>query len=151
MSQPAPLIQKIERLQNRKASLPDFRPGDTVRVQVKIREGEKERLQAFEGVVIARGKGASGARAHFTVRKISYGVGVERTFLESSPNVDAVEVVMRGKVHQGRLFYLRELAGKAARIKERSALDYVAEAAPAGGDVADAAASAAPKRAKAKK
>jgi large subunit ribosomal protein L19 len=121
MSTPAPVIQKLELGQRRNAGLPEFRSGDTVRVQVKISEGEKERLQAFEGVVIARGKGASGARAHFTVRKISYGVGVERTFLESSPNVDTVEVVMRGKVNQGRLFYLRELAGKAARIKERSA------------------------------
>jgi large subunit ribosomal protein L19 len=121
MSTPAPVIQKIESSLRRGAALPEFRPGDTVRVQVKIREGEKERLQAFEGVCIARGKGGSGARAHFTVRKVSYGIGVERTFLEGSPNVDTIELVMRGKVHQGRLYYLRDLAGKAARIKERSA------------------------------
>jgi large subunit ribosomal protein L19 len=121
MSTPAPVIQKLEKNQRRGAALPDFRSGDTVRVQVKIREGEKERLQAFEGVVIARGKAASGTRAHFTVRKVSYGVGVERTFLEGSPNVDAVEIVQRGRVHQGRLYYLRDLAGKAARIRERSA------------------------------
>jgi large subunit ribosomal protein L19 len=119
MSQPAPLIQKIERMQARKNALPEFRPGDSVRVQVKIREGEKERLQAFEGVVTARAKGASGSRATFTVRKISYGVGVERIFPEGSPNVAAVEVMSRGRVHQARLYYLRELSGKAARIKER--------------------------------
>ncbi len=120
MSQPALLIQKIERMQARKNVLPDFRPGDTVRVQVKIREGEKERLQAFEGVVTARAKGASGSRASFTVRKVSYGVGVERIFPEGSPNVASVEVLARGRVRQARLYYLRDLSGKAARIKERS-------------------------------
>jgi len=120
MSQPAPLIQKIERMQARKNALPEFRPGDTVRVQVKIREGEKERLQAFEGVVTARAKSASGSRASFTVRKVSYGVGVERKFPEGSPNVSSVEILSRGKVHQARLYYLRDLSGKAARIKERS-------------------------------
>lgn len=120
MSQPAPLIQKIESRQRREKPLPEFRPGDTVRVQVKIREGEKERLQAFEGVVTARAKNASGARASFTVRKVSYGVGVERKFLESSPNVSSVEVLTRGRVRQARLYYLRELSGKAARIKERA-------------------------------
>ena len=120
MSQPALLIQKIERMQARKNVLPDFRPGDTVRVQVKIREGEKERLQAFEGVVTQRAKGASGSRASFTVRKISYGVGVERIFPEGSPNVSSVEVLARGRVRQARLYYLRDLSGKAARIKERS-------------------------------
>ena len=120
MSQPAPLIQKIERQQIRQTSLPDFRPGDTVRVQVKIREGEKERLQAFEGVVTARAKARSATRASFTVRKISYGVGVERKFPENSPNVASVEILARGRVHQARLYYLRDLSGKAARIKERS-------------------------------
>jgi large subunit ribosomal protein L19 len=120
MSQPALLIQKIERMQARKNVLPDFRPGDTVRVQVKIREGEKERLQAFEGVVTARAKSASGSRATFTVRKISYGVGVERKFPEGSPNVASVEILSRGRVRQARLYYLRDLSGKAARIKERS-------------------------------
>ena len=120
MSQPAPIIQKIERQQLRQTSLPDFRPGDTVRVQVKIREGEKERLQAFEGVVTARAKARSATRASFTVRKVSYGVGVERKFPENSPNVTAVEILARGRVHQARLYYLRDLSGKAARIKERS-------------------------------
>jgi len=120
MSQPAPVIQKIERNQIRQSALPDFRAGDTVRVQVKIREGEKERLQAFEGVVTARAKSNSAARASFTVRKVSYGVGVERKFLESSPNVAKVEVLARGKVRQARLYYLRDLSGKAARIKERA-------------------------------
>jgi large subunit ribosomal protein L19 len=120
MSQPAPLIQKIERQQLRQTSLPDFRPGDTVRVQVKIREGEKERLQAFEGVVTARAKARSATRASFTVRKVSYGVGVERKFPENSPNVASVEILAHGRVHQARLYYLRDLSGKAARIKERS-------------------------------
>jgi large subunit ribosomal protein L19 len=120
MSQPALLIQKIERMQARKNVLPEFRPGDTVRVQVKIREGEKERLQAFEGVVTARARSASGSRATFTVRKVSYGVGVERIFPVGSPNVSSVEILSRGRVRQARLYYLRDLSGKAARIKERS-------------------------------
>ena len=145
MSQPAPLIQKIERMQARKNVLPDFRPGDTVRVQVKIREGEKERLQAFEGVVTARAKGASGSRASFTVRKVSYGVGVERIFPEGSPNVASVEILSRGRVRQARLYYLRELSGKAARIKERAydpkrAEEAAMRAAQAAADAAHAAA-----------
>jgi large subunit ribosomal protein L19 len=147
MSQPAPLIQKIERLQARKNVLPDFRAGDTVRVQVKIREGEKERLQAFEGVVTARAKPASGSRASFTVRKVSYGVGVERIFPEGSPNVSSVEILSRGKVRQARLYYLRELSGKAARIKERAydpkrAEEAAMRAAEAAADAAHAAAAA---------
>jgi len=137
MSQPAPLIQKIERLQLRQTSLPDFRPGDTVRVQVKIREGEKERLQAFEGVVTARAKSRSLTRASFTVRKVSYGVGVERKFPENSPNVASVEILARGRVHQARLYYLRDLSGKAARIKERS-YDRTRAEAEAAAAVADA-------------
>src|SRR5688500_16826698 len=120
MSQPAQIVQKIERLQLRQTALPDFRSGDTVRVQVRIKEGEKERLQAFEGVVTARAKSQSATRASFTVRKISYGVGVERTFPENSPNVSSVEILSRGRVRQARLYYLRDLSGKAARIKERS-------------------------------
>jgi large subunit ribosomal protein L19 len=142
MSQPAPLIQKIERMQARKNVLPDFRPGDTVRVQVKIREGEKERLQAFEGVVTARAKSASGSRASFTVRKVSYGVGVERIFPEGSPNVASVEILSHGRVRQARLYYLRELSGKAARIKER-AYDPNREAAAAARAAAAAEAAAA--------
>jgi large subunit ribosomal protein L19 len=149
MSQPAPLIQKIERLQLRQTSLPEFRPGDTVRVQVKIREGEKERLQAFEGVVTARAKARSASRASFTVRKVSYGVGVERKFPENSPNVASVEILARGRVHQARLYYLRDLSGKAARIKERSydrqraeaeaAAEAAAEAEAEGGEVEEGA------------
>ena len=119
MSQPAQIVQKIERLQLRQSALPDFRSGDTVRVQVRIKEGEKERLQAFEGVVTARAKSQSATRASFTVRKISYGVGVERTFPENSPNVSSVEILSRGRVRQARLYYLRDLSGKAARIEEK--------------------------------
>ena len=99
---------------------PQFRVGDTVKVHVLIREGEKERVQVFEGVCIARRRG--GARASFTVRKVSYGVGVERVFPKLSPRIEKVEVVSRGRVRRGRLFYLRNLQGKAARIKgERQA------------------------------
>ncbi len=96
---------------------PDFRSGDTVRVHVRIKEGDKERIQVFEGVVIRRRGG--GNSATFTVRKISYGVGVERIFPLDSPMVAKIEVKARGKVRRSRLFYLRELTGKAARIKER--------------------------------
>ena len=94
-----------------------FDPGDTVRVQVKIIEGEKERMQAFEGVVIS--KRGDGARASFTVRRISYGVGVERTFPLHSPRIERVEVVRHARVRRAKLYYLRKLAGKAARLKER--------------------------------
>jgi large subunit ribosomal protein L19 len=94
-----------------------FDPGDTVRVQVKVIEGEKERMQAFEGVVIR--KRGEGARASFTVRRISYGVGVERTFPLHSPRIDRVDVVRHGRVRRSKLYYLRKLAGKAARLKER--------------------------------
>lgn len=118
MSAPDPIIQKIENTFNREKPLPKFRAGDTVKVWVKIREGEKTRLQAFQGVCIKRCHGS--ARASFTVRKVSYGVGVERVFAVNSPNVDSVEVLARGKVRQGRLYYLRQRSGKAARIKERA-------------------------------
>jgi large subunit ribosomal protein L19 len=94
-----------------------FAPGDTVRVQVKVVEGEKERLQAFEGVVIRRRGG--GASASFTVRRISYGVGVERTFPLHSPRVDRIQVTKRAAVRRSKLYYLRDLAGKAARLKEK--------------------------------
>jgi large subunit ribosomal protein L19 len=97
----------------------EFEPGDTVRVQVKVVEGEKERTQAFEGVVIR--KRGEGARASFTVRRISYGVGVERTFPLHSPRIDRVQVVRRGQVRRSKLYYLRGLAGKAARLKEKRA------------------------------
>jgi large subunit ribosomal protein L19 len=97
--------------------VPPFRAGDTVRVNVKVKEGDKERVQAFEGVVIAR-KG-SGVSATFTVRKISNGVGVERIFPLHSPMLEAISVVRRGRVRRAKLFYLRELTGKATRIKEK--------------------------------
>ncbi|WP_117169729.1 50S ribosomal protein L19 [Paraliobacillus sediminis] len=95
---------------------PDFRPGDTVKVHVKVVEGTRERIQLFEGVVIKRQNG--GISETFTVRKISYGVGVERTFPVHSPRLDKIEVSRRGKVRRAKLYYLRELRGKAARIKE---------------------------------
>lgn len=113
----ASILESINRSQHRQASLPEFRPGDSIKVWAKIREGEKTRLQAFEGVCIRRV--SKGARSTFTVRKISYGVGVERIFPDNSPNIDKVEVLARGRVHQARLYYLRDLSGKAARIKER--------------------------------
>ena len=100
-----------------KQNLPEFRAGDTVRVQVRLIEGNRERVQAFEGVVIAI-SGAAGKRT-FTVRKVSYGVGVERIFPLHSPKLDTIEVVRRGQVRRAKLFYLRQLKGKAARIKER--------------------------------
>ena len=97
--------------------LPAFSPGDTVVVQVKIREGERERLQAFEGVVIGRRR--RGLNSSFTVRKISHGVGVERTFQTHSPLVESVKILRRGDVRQAKLYYLRKLAGRAARISEK--------------------------------
>ena len=99
--------------------LPEFGPGDTVVVQVKVKEGTRERLQAFEGVVI--GKRNRGLNSAFTVRKISHGVGVERTFQTYSPVVDSIHVKRRGDVRQAKLYYLRELSGRAARIKEKLA------------------------------
>jgi large subunit ribosomal protein L19 len=109
-------LMEIER-QFLRTEAPEFRPGDTVRVQVKVVEGDKERLQAFQGVVIAR-KG-SGTREMFTVRKISGGVGVERIFPLHAPVVDSIEVLRRGRVRRAKLYYLRGLRGKAARIEER--------------------------------
>jgi large subunit ribosomal protein L19 len=110
------VLEKIEKEQMR-FDMPDFRPGDTVRVHVKIREAGKERVQVFEGVVIRRRGG--GARETFTVRKVSYGVGVERTFPLHSPMIEFIELVQRGKVRRARLYYLRKLQGKAARIEEK--------------------------------
>lgn len=100
-----------------KAQLPEFSPGDTVKVHVKVHEGDKERVQAFEGVVIR--KRGDGLRATFTVRKVTYGVGVERTFPIHSPMVEKIERTRRGRVRRAKLFYLRKLKGKAARIRER--------------------------------
>ncbi|MCA0988054.1 MULTISPECIES: 50S ribosomal protein L19 [Bacillales] len=109
------LIQEITKEQL-KSDLPNFRPGDTVKVHVKVVEGTRERIQVFEGVVIKRRGG--GISETFTVRKISYGTGVERTFPVHSPKVAKLEVVRRGKVRRAKLYYLRALRGKAARIKE---------------------------------
>jgi large subunit ribosomal protein L19 len=110
------IIKNIEREQLR-MDLPHFKAGDTVTVHVKISEGNKERIQAFQGVVISRKKGM--ANATFTVRKVSYGVGVERVFPTNSPIIDRVEVVTRGRVRRAKIYYLRKLRGKAARIKEK--------------------------------
>ena len=111
-------LEKITAHQLRN-DIPEFRPGDTVKVHTKIIEGNKERIQVFEGVVIKRHARASSNCATFTVRKVSYNVGVERTFLLHSPQVAKIEVVTTGRVRRARLFYLRNLRGKAARIKEK--------------------------------
>ena len=109
------IIRSIEREQLR-TDRPDFRVGDTVRVYVKVVEGSRERLQAFEGTVMAKRNGS--IRETFTVRRVSYGIGVERTFPLHSPRVDRIEVIRRGKVLRAKLYYLRGLSGKAAKIKE---------------------------------
>src|ERR1700726_2422655 len=139
------LLQQLEQEQVEKLAanrpVPAFQPGDTVRVGVKVVEGERERVQAFEGVCIARKN--SGVNSNFTLPKISYGEGVERIFPLYSPRITAIEVVRRGKVRRAKLYYLRGLTGKAARITER-ARDTVVVAAPetASPDVADAASAA---------
>jgi large subunit ribosomal protein L19 len=124
------VIAKLHDAQLRK-DLPDFRPGDTVRVNVRLKEGdgekEKERLQAFEGVVISKKGRASGAT--FTVRRVSFGVGIERIFPLHSPTISSIEVVGKGKVRRARLYYLRELRGKAARIKRAAREEAPAAAA----------------------
>jgi len=113
-----PIIESIERnFQKNKKDMPTFMPGDTVRLEIKIREGEKERLQAFEGVVIS--KRYAGLRENFTVRKISSGIGVERTFMFHSPNIASVKVLRRGKVARSKLYYLRERVGKKTRVKDK--------------------------------
>ena len=152
----AMILESIEKSQRRTAALPEFRPGDSIKVWAKIREGEKTRLQAFEGVCIRRV--SKGSRSTFTVRKISYGVGVERIFPDNSPNIDKIEVIARGRVHQSRLYYLRDLSGKAARIKEREGTgEEAAAAAPAeapaaeGGEGQTAQAESKPEKKKEKK
>lgn len=110
------LIQSLEQEQLRK-DIPDFQPGDTVKVHVKVIEGTRERIQVFEGVVIRRRGGGLGET--FTVRRVSYGVGVERTFPLHTPKIDKIEVTRRGRVRRARLYYLRKLRGKAARIREK--------------------------------
>ena len=109
------VMEMLEKEQMR-GDIPDFNMGDTIKVFVRIVEGQKQRIQAFEGVVIRRRRGD--VRSSFTVRKISYGVGVEKTFPLHSPSIDRIEVVTRGKVRRSRLYYLRSLRGKQARIKE---------------------------------
>jgi large subunit ribosomal protein L19 len=109
-------IKQLEREMMR-LDLPDFAAGDTVKVHVKIKEGEKERIQAFQGVVISKRKGTTNAT--FTVRKVSYGIGVERIFPLHSPIIHNIEIVSRGRVRRSKIYYLRKLRGKAARIKER--------------------------------
>jgi large subunit ribosomal protein L19 len=118
-------LQSLEK-NELKSNIPDFIPGDTVRVHVRIKEGEnKERLQAFEGVVIAR-KG-DGSRESFTVRKTSFGIGVERIFPLNATIIDHIDVVKRGRVRRAKLYYLRELRGKAARIRERDTRVHAAK------------------------
>ena len=109
----------IDRLETEqlKSDIPGFRPGDTLRVHARIVEGDKERIQVFEGICIRRTRGST--RATFTVRKTSYGVGVERTFPLHSPRIDKIEIKSHGRVRRNRLYYLRALTGKAARIRER--------------------------------
>lgn len=122
-------IEAIEREQLRD-DIPVFKAGDSVRVHVKVVEGEKERVQVFAGVVIARKSGA--VRSSFTVRKVSYGVGVERTFPLHSPRIERIEVVTRGRVRRAKLYYLRGLSGKAARITaDKTARGTAKDAAPA--------------------
>ena len=109
-------IKQIEREQLR-LDIPDFFPGDTVKVHVRIREGEKERIQVFQGVVISKRNGTT--NASFTVRKVSYGIGVERIFPLHSPSISKIEVVTSGRVRRSKIYYIRNLRGKAARIKEK--------------------------------
>jgi large subunit ribosomal protein L19 len=110
------IIKQLER-ENMRLDLPKFAPGDTVKVHVKIKEGEKERIQAFQGVVVSKRKGMTNAT--FTVRKVSYGVGVERIFPLHSPIIDRIELINKGRVRRAKIYYLRRLRGKAARIKEK--------------------------------
>ncbi len=116
MSSSVPQIQELEREQQRK--LPPFRVGDTVRVHYRIREGEKERVQVFQGTVVRRNRGGIGAT--FTVRKVSFGVGVERIFPIHTPRIEQLEVTSRGHVRRAKLYYLRDLRGKKARLRERT-------------------------------
>ena len=109
-------IESLEK-EHLRMDFPDFKPGDTVKVNFKIQEGDKERIQVFEGVVIRRRRGNT--RSTFTVRKVSYGIGVERIFPLHSPYIDKIEVVSKGRVRRSRLYYLRGRKGKAARIKEQ--------------------------------
>jgi large subunit ribosomal protein L19 len=135
-----PLLKEIES-KYRRADLPDLRAGDSVRVHTLIKEGDKERVQIFEGVVIGQHRG--GSRASFTVRKVSYGVGVERIFPLHTSRIEKIEIVARGEVRRARLNYLRELEGKAARIKGEKGGEEAAEQGGAAGGASDAATEAA--------
>jgi len=110
------VIKEIEALQI-KADVPEFHVGDTVKVSVKVKEGARERIQVFEGTVLKRQNG--GLRENFTVRRVAYGVGVERTFPVNSPYLEKIEIVRKGKVRRAKLFYLRERVGKSAKVKEK--------------------------------
>ncbi len=113
-----PVIEEIERVYKKKQEeIPSFISGDTVRLEIKVREGDKERLQAFEGIVISRKN--TGLRENFTVRKISYGVGVERKFMLHSPNIASITVLRRGNVARAKLYYLRDRIGKKTRVKDK--------------------------------
>ena len=128
--------------EKKSSKVPEFRPGDTVKVHMKVKEGESERVQVFEGaVIVRRGRGLS---ENFTVRKISFGVGVERTFLITSPHIEKIELVREGKVRRARLYYLRDLTGRSARIEDR-------ESAQAATPKAEAPKTEAPKKAEAPK
>ena len=137
MSNVSPILAAVEASTARKKPLPTFRPGDTIRVHALIREGNKERIQMFQGVCIHRKNG--GRRRSFTVRKVSHGVGVERVFMEDSPRVVDVELVTRGRVRRAKLYYLRNLRGNAARIRAKIG-DYGQNDARAQYDAAEAAA-----------
>lgn len=112
-----PEIMKLVESREARTDIPDFEPGDTIKVHVKVKEGEKERIQVFQGIVISRKGG--GTRQMFTVRKVSGGVGVERMFPLYSPSIDRIEVERHGRVRRAKLYYLRDLRGKAARIEEK--------------------------------
>ena len=142
-------LEYVESTQRRK-ELAEFRPGDTVRVNWKVREGDKEREQAFEGVVIRKKKG--GVSASFTVRKVSYGVGVERIFPLHSPRYSTIDVLTHGDVRRNRLFYLRALRGKASKVDQQEENEEIVAAAPkADGTPAEPKAPKAPKKPKAEK
>src|SRR5689334_260629 len=138
-----PVVQTVEDRQLRE-TIPAFQPGDTVRVHVKIKEGDKERIQAFEGIVIARKH--SGVRETITVRKTSFGVGVERIFPLHATVIDRIDVVRRGRVRRAKLYYLRNLRGKAARIRERDTRGERAAAAAASAKSAGRSVPAEPKQ-----
>ena len=110
------VIEMLEK-EHMRIDIPDFKPGDTIKVYARIKEGDKERIQVFQGTVMRKRKGSTGAT--FTVRKVSYGIGVERIFPLHSPSIDKIEIISRGRVRRGRLYYMRKLRGKAARIKEK--------------------------------